>query len=389
MMETKSFRFHAAVMEGGLQHDVITDISHGNIVNIRQEGSYEIDMSEYVAVPSFVDIHTHGLFGIDSARVSKTDMDTWRSMLPSTGTMAFIPTLVSSDTATTRSFLSAVKQSMGGDQGNDLRARVLGARLEGPFISPQKKGAHNESFLRSPSLKDFNEIASGYEDVIRIVDMAPELDGAIDTIRHLASLGLVISIGHSNSRADTARESVDAGARDATHLFNAMRAIEQRDPGIAVEVLINSKVFAELINDNVHLSPEMIKLAVRSKGDQKIIGITDSISATMMPEGRYMLGDLSVSVKEGRCTLEGYDTIAGSILTMDRAFRNFISQGFSIEQAVMFLSTNPSKLLGSEEFGSIGMGKRANITILDRGYNVVGIIQEGKLFEMGGEGDDN
>jgi N-acetylglucosamine-6-phosphate deacetylase len=254
--------------------------------------------------------------------------------------------------------------------------------MEGPFISHAKKGAHNEAFILDPSIVNYKNITGKLASQVRIVDIAPEVGKAMELIPYLSSKGVIPSIGHSDSDAITARKAISLGATEGTHLFNAMRSVFHREPGIAGEVLINDSINAEIINDPNHLSPGIIRLAVRSKGEDKIVGITDSIAATMMPDGIYQLGTLSVTLKSGKCTITGSEVIAGSVLTMDSAFRNFIEQGYSIEQTVKFLSTNPARIMGLPEEGSIEPGKRANIAIIDNMNKVAGVIKNGIFYDF-------
>ena len=381
MHSASSYRFSNAVVDGRLLHDVSITTENGFIVSVSDKAQFEIDLTDYTAVPSFIDVHTHGMLGVDSASLSKNRMAEWLTALPRTGTLKIVPTLVSSDRKTTQAFLESVKIARSSVL-TEPYAEVIGARMEGPFISRSKKGAHNETLLLEPSIENFINITGELSSEVRIVDIAPEVGRAMELIGYLSKRGIIPSIGHSDSDAVTARKAISAGATEATHLFNAMRSIFHREPGIAGEILINDSINAEIINDPNHLSPGIIKLAVRSKGEDKIIGITDSIAATLMPDGVYGLGCLSVTLKSGRCTVTGTDVIAGSVLTMDAAYRNFIDQGYSILQTVKFLSTNPARILGLSDEGSIAPGKKANITIIDKRNKVAGVIKNGIYYDF-------
>lgn len=381
MNSTNKFVFSNAVVAGKLVHDIIVKVEGGYISSISNNSNGDIDLTGYTAVPSFIDVHTHGMLGVDTASLSPESIGKWLKALPRTGTLKVVSALVSSDRVTTQAFLKSVEYARK-TVFEEPCAEVLGARMEGPFISHAKKGAHNEAFILDPSIVNYKNITGKLASQVRIVDIAPEVGKAMELIPYLSSKGVIPSIGHSDSDAITARKAISLGATEATHLFNAMRSIFHREPGIAGEVLINDSINAEIINDPNHLSPGIIRLAVRSKGEDKIVGITDSIAATMMPDGIYQLGTLSVTLKSGKCTITGSEVIAGSVLTMDSAFRNFIEQGYSIEQTVKFLSTNPARIMGLPEEGSIEPGKRANIAIIDNMNKVAGVIKNGIFYDF-------
>lgn len=381
MNSTNRFAFSKAVVAGKLVHDIIVETENGYISSISNNSNGDADLTGYTAVPSFIDVHTHGMLGVDTASLSPESVGKWLKALPRTGTLKIVPALVSSDRVTTQAFLKSVEDATK-TVFEEPYAEVLGARMEGPFISHAKKGAHNEAFLLDPSIENYKNITGKLASQVRIVDIAPEVGKAMEMIPYLSSKGVIPSIGHSDSDAMTARKAISLGATEATHLFNAMRSIFHREPGIAGEVLINDSINAEIINDPNHLSPGIIRLAVRSKGEDNIVGITDSIAATMMPDGIYQLGTLSVTLKSGKCTITGSEVIAGSVLTMDSAFRNFIEQGYSIEQTVKFLSTNPARIMGLRDEGSIEPGKRANIAIIDNMNKVAGVIKNGIFYDF-------
>lgn len=343
------------------------------------------DFSDRIAVPAFIDIHTHGFRGIDTSFLSTSKLEEWAELLMTTGVAGFIPTIVSSSQKDTGDFMRTVRELSLKEKHVDGRADVLGARLEGPFINSEKKGAHNPSHLLPSSIANFEELVEdipNWDRILRVVDIAPELPGAISLILFLTNRNVIVSLGHSDSTFNQAETGVDAGARLCTHLFNGMRRIHHRDPGIAVAMLLDERVYTEIINDPFHLSPETVRLAFQTKKRGKIVAITDSISSTQMPDGDYTLGDLKINVEGGRCLIAGTDTIAGSTLTMDQAFRNFVHQGFSIEDSTRFCSTNPSKIIGLQGRGVLGEGKVADITILDKQYKVTGMIRRGRLHEF-------
>ncbi len=381
--EVSVFHFGKAVVKNGEADSLSMRCENGFIESISgHEPASGIDLTDRIAVPSFTDIHTHGMLGIDSSTMDRAGMKEWMERLPETGTLKFVPAIVSSAPARVQEFLEIVRESNSLFENEETHAVTAGARLEGPFISPEKKGAHNTSYLLQPTSGNFTKLTGKGSDQVRIVDVAPELENAIEFIRELTENNITVSIGHSIATFSKAHDAFEAGARIGTHLFNAMRDIHHREPGIAVQVLLNDGMFAEIIDDHGHLSSEMIKLAVRSKGDDLIVAITDSIAAALMPDGQYSLGDLAVEVRNGMCTIMGTDTIAGSTLTMDRAFRNFIEDGFTLSEAAKFTSTNPARALGNSNEGVIAPGMACNITVLDKSLKVRGVISRGIYSEF-------
>lgn len=377
-----SFSFSRIISNGKILENATVITRNGLIREIKTGNSADrSDFPGLTAVPSFVDIHTHGMKGIDSANLTKDTMRDWMRALPETGVLDFVPTLVSTDRSGVKKFLETVESASETNKNGGIVANPIGARLEGPFISTAKKGAHNARYILKPTISNYEKLTEN-SGTVRIIDIAPELPGALNLIEKLKGMKKTVSIGHSNATYHEAESGSIAGATIATHLFNAMRPIQHREPGITGEVLLDPSIYAELINDRNHLSAEIIKLALRTKGFRKIIAITDSIAATLMPDGEYRLGDLSVSVEEGKCVIKGTKTIAGSTLTMDQALRNFVHQGIRIQDAVLFLTENPSRALGLKNQGKIETSSRCNLTLLDSDLRVKCVIADGKLKEF-------
>jgi len=211
-----------------------------------------------------------------------------------------------------------------------------------------------------------------------LMTIAPEIAGATETIAYATSLGVRCSLGHSNATVREAKAGKEAGATSATHTFNAMRSLDHRDPGLAAYVLDEDELYAELIADGFHVDPMMVRLYFKAKGEQRVVLVTDSMSATGMPDGKYKLGEMEVDVLEGRCTSGG--AIAGSLLTLDRAVQNFARfTGSGLSTAVTAASLNPAKLIGREaEWGSMEVGRSASFTVLDEGGEVIETFLGGK-----------
>jgi N-acetylglucosamine-6-phosphate deacetylase len=237
---------------------------------------------------------------------------------------------------------------------------------------------HTEELLEAPSITLFDRFWQAAEGRISLMTIAPELPGAAELIAHAAALGVRCSMGHSNARVCEAEAGFAAGARSATHTFNAMRALDHREPGLAAYVLDKRPLFAEIICDGIHVDPLMVRLFSRAKNPDRVILVTDGMSATGMPDGTYMLGDMVVEVHDGRCTSAG--TLAGSVLTLDRGVQNYMAfTGASLKTATAAASSNPSQLMGiGDDWGHIGVGRPANIAVLSPSAEVVQTFLAGR-----------
>jgi N-acetylglucosamine-6-phosphate deacetylase len=329
--------------------------------------------------PSYFDIHIHGCAGHDVMEATPEALDTIGSYLATRGVGAYLPTTVTSTRdETLRSLSGLAIQIERLKQTTPDGATPLGIHLEGPFLSHHKRGVHTASLLEAPSIKLFDRFWQASQGHICLLTIAPELPGACELIAHAVSLGVRCSLGHSNATAAEAQVGFEAGGRSATHTFNAMRPIDHRDPGLAAWVLDNPNTFAELICDGIHVDPIMVRLFFKAKGEDRAILVTDGMSATGMPDGTYMLGDMQVEVHDGRCTSGG--VLAGSVLTLDRAVSNFMEfTGASLNTAVAAVSHNPSRLMGIDEsWGRLEVGRSANITVLSPASEIVQTFLAGR-----------
>jgi len=320
---------------------------------------------EATLVPSWVDIHIHGCAGHDVMEATPQALDAIGSYLATRGVGAYLPTTVTSPRdETLRSLAGLATEISRLRQTTPTGATPLGIHLEGPFLSHPKRGVHTDSLLEAPSIPLFERFWQASEGNIRLMTIAPELPGAPELIAHATKLGVRCSMGHSDARVCEAQAGFAAGARSATHTFNAMRALDHRDPGLIAYVLDQPALFAEIICDGIHVDPMMVRLYFKAKGEDRIILVTDGISATGMPDGTYMLGDMKVEVHDGHCTSNG--TLAGSVLTLDRAVKNFVEfTGAGLDTAVAGASRNPSRLIGTDDnWGSLDVGRVANIAVL-------------------------
>ena len=341
-------------------------------------GAREIRATGKTAIPGFVDVHIHGAGGHDVMEGSREAMAAVTKTVAGHGTTAFVATTVTaSPEDTLRSVAGISKYITEQHQTNDPRAEVLGIHFEGPFISAVRRGVHPLEWVKLPSaelLEKFLQAAAGNAQILTI---APELTGAIPCIDAARKAGLVVALGHTDATYEQARAGIAHGARHAVHVYNAMRPFSHRDTGVIGAVLTSPEVTAELIADGVHVDEAAMKLLLQAKGASGVILVSDGISATGMPDGKYMLGTFEVTVSGGVCrNAEG--KLAGSTLTLDRALRNIVGLGASLPDAVRMLTLNPASLLGIQfKKGSLRVGADADILLLDEGLHVADVWARG------------
>ncbi|MGW7357695.1 N-acetylglucosamine-6-phosphate deacetylase [Streptomyces sp. NPDC054802] len=331
------------------------------------------DLSGHWVVPGFVDIHNHG--GGGASFTSGTAEDVLRGVLTHRrhGTTTLVASTVTGDMdflAHRAGFLSELVE-----QGD-----LAGIHFEGPFISPCRKGAHSEDLLRDPDPAEVRKLIDAARGAARMVTLATELPGGIDSVRLLAEHGVIAALGHTDATYEQTREAIEAGATVATHLFNAMPALGHRAPGPIAALLEDERVTVELINDGTHLHPAALELAFRSAGAGRVAFITDAMDAAGFGDGRYQLGPLEVEVKEGVARLVEGHSIAGSTLTLDTAFRRAVTvDRLPVEDVVAAISANPAKLLGVyDKVGSLETGKDADLVVLDAGFALKGVMRRGE-----------
>ena len=345
-------------------------------------GATEEQATDSTAIPGFVDVHVHGAGGHDVMEANETALSTIAGRLAAFGTTSLLATTITASADDTcRSVEGIAKYISGQYQTSDARAEILGIHFEGPFLSKDRRGVHPAEWLQLPSaelLQRFLQAAAGNA---RILTIAPELLGAMPCIDAARSLGMVVSIGHTDATYEQARAAVAHGAHHATHVYNAMRPFTYRDPGVIGAVLTTPEVTAELIADGIHVDEIAMKVLLQAKGAQGVVLISDGTSATGMPDGEYMLGGLKVTVNGGVCrNAEG--RLAGSTLTLDRALRNIVGLGIPLADAVRMLTLNPATLLGIEfKKGALRTGADADIVLLNDGLEIERVWARGTLVQ--------
>jgi N-acetylglucosamine-6-phosphate deacetylase len=342
------------------------------------QGARHLDYRGHSIAPASLDIHTHGAAGHDVMEGSYGALAAVGLHHAKHGVAAYLPTTVTAPLDETLRALEGITAAI--EKGSE-GSQPLGIHLEGPFLSHAKRGVHSPEEILPPDIKLFDRFWQAARGHIRLMTIAPELPGALDLIAHARNLGVRISLGHSNATAEESLAGIAAGASTATHTFNAMRAFDHREPGLLGVVLDRDDLFAEIIADGVHVAPAAVRLYYKAKPHGRAILITDSMSATGMPDGTYKLGTLEVQLADGVASHNG--TLAGSVLTMDRAVENFSAfTHCGIAIASRMASYNPALMLGLEDrIGTLAPGRDASFNILAEDGKLHATMLRGALSE--------
>lgn len=340
----------------------------------RPLGEGDVALGERTLVPGFVDMHTHGAgggaFPEATAEASRAAVDMHRSH----GTTALIASLVSAHPGELLREVSVLAEQV--EDG-----LIGGIHLEGPWLAPSKKGAHDPSALRTPEAGEISRVFAAGRGTIKMVTIAPELDGALAAISQMVDLGAIAAIGHTDASLEQTRAAIGAGASVATHLFNAMRPLHHREPGPIAALVEDERVTVEMIGDGVHLHPVLYREVCGRVGDDRVALVTDAMAAAGMSDGAYQLGTLAVDVSAGVAHIAGTDTIAGSTATMDQLFRFALAHGGgspdeALLRAVRHTSLTPARVMGFPTVG-LGAGMAADAVVLDDQSFVVGVLASG------------
>jgi len=342
-------------------------------------GAMEIRAEDSLAVPGFIDVHIHGAGGRDVMEGTTEALSTITKRVAKSGTTSIVATTVTASTDDTLRAVEGVSRYIPTqfDSCTAPCAEILGIHFEGPFLSKERRGVHPAELLQLPTADALQKLLHAAAGNARILTIAPELFGAMPCIDAARSLGMVVSIGHTDATYEQARAAIAHGAHHATHVYNAMRPFSHRDPGVIGAVLTSTEVNAELIADGIHVDEIAMKVLLQAKGPERVVLISDGTPATGMPDGKYKLGGIDVIVVDGVCRdLNG--KLAGSTLTLDKALRNIVGLGIPLANAVRMLTLNPATVLGIEfKKGALRTGADADVLLLNDALQVTRVWTRG------------
>ena len=357
----------------GIIRDIIDRKSPVKAETLEAENSIDLD-GKYV-VPGFIDVHIHGSNGADAMDGTAEALKTISSYIATKGTTKFLATTL---TSSKEELINVLKIAADLQDKEIDGATIFGVHMEGPYFDIEYKGAQNEKYMKPATEKEIKDYLDVKPGLVKMMSLSPHTEQSIETVKFLKENGVIVSVGHSAAKFNDVMKAVDAGLSHSTHTFNGMRGINHREPGVAGAVLISDKINAEVIFDKIHIHPEIVRLMIKAKGTDKVVCITDAMAATGLPNGDYKLGELDVYVKDGEARLKSNDSLAGSVLTMDKAFKHVIELGYPIYEAVKLTSTNAAVEFGLNA-GAIEVGKEADFTVLDDSYNVDMTIVNGNI----------
>jgi N-acetylglucosamine-6-phosphate deacetylase len=358
----------------------ITAMGHRDEVRI-PAGAADYVASGMTVVPGFIDVHIHGSGGHDVMEANARALDRITSTVARHGTTSIVATTVTAPVEDTcrslEGIASYIRQHEVPSGDPRAAAEILGIHLEGPFISKAKRGVHPPDSIAKPSVETLNKLLAAADGLVKIVTVAPELPGAGELIEAIVAAKIVAALGHTDADYDQARAAIHAGARHAVHVFNAMRPFEHRDPGIIGAILTDPEITAEVIADGIHVAGPAIQVLIGCKGVDTVLLVSDGIAATGMRDGNYRLGNFEVTVENGVCrNSEG--KLAGSTLTLDRAIRNLVALGVSLQDAVRMATILPARRLGlAGKKGIIAIGADADLVTLTPDLRVAGVMTRG------------
>lgn len=362
---------NARILVDGMLIDGAVSARDGRITGVGhvfpESGACVFDAKNAVVAPGFLDLHTHGAYGVD---VNAADAEGLRKIgrfFAAHGVTGWLCSILSDTEEQTLRCIAAARGAMADPGGG---ARLLGIHLEGPFLSETYAGAMPKRLLRTGDPELIRRYQDAADGAIRYLTVAPEVPGVPDTVRAVSDT-ITVALGHSNATYAEAMACIDAGAKASTHTFNAMRLFHQHEPGM-MGAALESDIFCEAICDGRHLHPGAVRLLIKTKGTGRVVPVTDSIMAAGLPDGDYMLGVNEITVADGDARLKGGGARAGSTLTADTALRNLMSfTGLGAEEILPMLSGNPARLIGEDKrLGRIAVGYEASFVLLDDAWNV-------------------
>lgn len=340
------------------------------------QGGGALDLSGCLISPGFVDIHIHGCVGADTSDGTREAIASMAGYLATKGVTSFCPTTMTLPMEKIEASLSAAADCM---KKPPEGAAVRGVNMEGPYISVHRLGAQKEEYVRKPDWRELKKLYDTYAGIIKLVELAPECEGADEFIDHVKSF-CKVSLAHTEADYDQAHAAFERGVDHATHLFNAMTGLNHRAPGAVGAVFDSSSVKAEIICDGFHIHPAMLRLAFRTLGEKRSVVISDSMRAAGLPDGEYELGGQPVHVKNGQARLKD-GTIAGSTTNVHDEVKNLIRFGIPLRQVIRSATINPATEIGAaDEIGSIQVGKAADLVAFDKDYNLVLVVAKGNVM---------
>lgn len=344
----------------------------------------DLDLTGCTLLPGFIDVHIHGSGGADVMDATPQALERLSAFLPRHGVTGFYATTMTAPPPATLAAVEAVTayQTL---HTSPVASRILGIHLEGPFISPQYPGAQHPDNIRPPDLAEFSRLLAAGP--VKLITLAPEAPGGMDLIRRAWEAGVRVVMGHTAATYAQAVQSIEAGASQTTHTFNAMTGLHHREPGVVGAALSDDRLYAQVIADNIHVHPAAMKILFRSKGAGRTLLITDAVRAAGMPPGEYELGGQAIFVQQGEARLAD-GTLAGSVLTMDQGLRNLMAAtGCDLAQIWPVTSLTPAQALGIDhEFGRIAPGYWADLVALSPDHQVVATVIRGRLAYWAGKG---
>jgi N-acetylglucosamine-6-phosphate deacetylase len=369
--------FPTAVFAGEINSQVLISVQSGIItdVSVGTEKPTDAVSFEGMVLPGFIDTHCHGGGGYFFSNAEREKIESIAEFHLKHGTTTLFASLVTEDEET---LLAQVTRL-----GSFLPlSTIAGIHLEGPWLSTQFNGAHDPSLLRAPDSTEVIKLVKASNGYLTSVTVAPELNNAMETIALLESLGVTVALGHTDANSEETVAAINAGAKVVTHFYSCMRPISHRVSTLALEALYNQNIYLEFILDGSHIQKNAIQLLL-DVAKERLVAVTDAISAAGMPDGELTLGNVSVTVKDGVAKLAGSDLLAGSTLTMDRAYK-FLMDNFKVTavEAVAYFSGNPAKIYNLENVGSIEVGKLANFVVVNNLNEVVSVIQAGETVSL-------
>ena len=338
-----------------------------------------IDAKGLYVAPGMIDVHTHGRNGSDTMYATFKDLNNISVSELKTGVTSFLPTTMTMPAEDIKKAIAAGYDNKDKVEG----AKILGMHLEGPFFSVKYKGAQPEECMIAPTVENYLSFAGDHPDFVKKISLAPGIEGAVDLIKYLREQNVVVSMGHTDATYEEAVKAIEAGATSGTHTYNAMTPLKHREPGVVGAVMLHDEVYAELILDGIHVSFPAAKILSKMKGADKLILITDSLEAAMLPDGTYELGNQKVYVKDGQARLKS-GNLAGSTANLNQCVRNAYKHlDLPLYEAIGYATKNPADHLGLKDYGRIKEGCVADMILIDDEIDIKRVILNGET-KIGG-----